>query len=136
MADDSAVRVLCGKNKSEALNALSNWVKQTSEQKVEHAQTVATRWKELAEMLDKASKEEVEMKGRAIMERLVDIVQGSLLIADFLSDHDDVARLVMDSWFLETKTKLTADKAWREQADTDMMIVFGHADLGQDRARL
>lgn len=136
MADDSVVRVLYGKNKNEVLEALSNWVEQTTKQNTKQTQTIATWWKELKTVLANASKEEVEMKGRMIMTRLVDIVQGSLLIADFLSDHDEDARLVMDSWFLEKNVKLTADPTWKEQASSDMRIVFGRTDLGRDRARL
>lgn len=136
MADDSVVRVLYGKNKDEVLEALSSWVEQTTKLNLDQAQTVATWWRELKEALSNASKEEVEMKGRMIMTRLVDIVQGSLLIADFVSDHDEVARLVMNSWFAEKNVKLAADSMWKDQANSDMRIVFGHSDPGRDRARL
>lgn len=136
MADDSVIRVLFGKNKNEVLEALNSWVKQTTDQNIEQAQKIAIWWRELTAMLADASKEEGEMKARSIMTRLVDIVQGSLLIADYLTDHDDIARLVMDSWFLEKSIKLTADSMWKEQARSDMNIVFGHTDLGRDRARL
>lgn len=136
MADDSVVRVLYGKNKKDILETLGSWVEQTTKQDTEQAQIVAKWWKELEAVLANASKGEVEMKGRMIMTRLVDIVQGSLLIADFLSDHDEVARLVMDSWFLEKNVKLASESLWKEQANSDMRIVFGHTDLGRDRARL
>lgn len=136
MADDSVVRVLYGKNKNEVLETLTRWVNETTNLNIEHARTIATWWKELTTILTSASKDEVEMKGRAIMTKLVEIVQGSLLIADFLTDHDGVAQLVMDNWFVEKNTKLAADPKWREQANSDMKIVFGHADLRKDRARL
>ena len=137
MADDTVVRVLCGKNKKEVLEALSSWVSQTTQKNTQHAQTIAIWWKELMAILAHASKEEIEMKGRVIMTRLVDIVQGSLLVADFWSDHDEIARLVMESWFLEHNAKLLASEAtWKEQARSDMKIVFGQAELGRDRARL
>jgi len=138
MADDTVVRVLCGKNKKQVLEALTNWVSETVKSGSEQTLTIEAWWKEVMTILANASKEEIEMKGRMIMTRLVDIVQGSLLIADFQSDHDQVAKHVMESWFLgkSDNGKLIAETTWREQARSDMKIVFGQADLSSDRARL
>lgn len=136
MADDSVIRVMFGKNKKEVLEALTRWVEQTASDDTVHAKTIAIWWEDFTAILADASKEEVEMKGRVIMTKLVDIVQGLLLIADFSTDKDEVAGLVMHSWFSEKSTKLAADSAWKEQAKSDMKIVFGHTNLGPDRARL
>lgn len=136
MADDSVIRVMFGKNKKEVLEALTRWVEQVTQVKTVYTQTIATWWAEFTAILNNASKEEVEMKGRTIMTKLVDIVQGLLIIADFSSDNDEVARLVMHSWFSEKDAKLVTDSAWREHARSDMKIVFGYTDPGRDRARL
>lgn len=138
MADDSVIRVLYGKNKKEVFEALDSWVAEIIQQDLEQAQKVEVWWQEFKILLSSAPKEELEMKARTIMARLVDIVQGSLLILDFQSDNNEVARLVMEDWFHQKhdNARLAAETTWKEQAKSDMKIVFGQVGPNSDRAKL
>ena len=72
------------------------------------------------------------------MARLVDIVQGLLLLCDAASDGDDIAASTARLWF-EGKNEVgtaSRDGQWKEQAETDLKIVFGRSNLGETRAKL
>lgn len=130
MADDSVIRVLYGKTRREAFAALTSWVQSLSVRGGEYTDRVNAIedwWMDFKTIIEDMSKKEAEMHARAIMGRLVDIVQGLLLIVDAQSDDDEVARLVMESWFAEKQdgSSLKAQGQRRDQASSDLKIVFG-----------
>ena len=130
MADDSVIRVLYGKTRQEVLSALSNWVHTLSTQGsrfTDHINSIGDWWIELRDVLTTTSKNEIETNSRAVMSRLVDIVQGLLLVVDAQSDGDEVARLVMESWFGEKRDSgsLQAQLQQKDRTSSDLKIVFG-----------
>ena len=141
MADDSILRVLYGKTKTQAFAALSNWVQSLSTKIAPcsvQANAVGEWWIEFKDLISEASREEAEMKARAIMTRLVDIVQGILLVIDTQSDGDEVARLVMETWFAQklNGSILQSQAWWKDEVNADMKIVFGQDGPQPTRAKL
>ena len=133
MADDSIVRVLFRKTREEVLAALAAWVETLLEQKAgfdTQKNVMREWWMGFRVMVDQASKEEVEMKARAMMNRLVDIVQGLLLLVDAQSDDDEIAGYVLESWVAEKQSagSIKTDTQWQDEAVRDMMIVFGRSE--------
>jgi hypothetical protein len=60
------------------------------------------------------------------MDRLVEIVQGSLLLIDAQSDGGEVAGLVAEAWFAEKLPGAgLALKEWKPRIQADLKIVFG-----------
>lgn len=145
MADDTVIRVLAGKTKEPAMVALSAWVHALLERTThldKESNTVWSWWLDLTQLLDKAPKAQLESQARAVMTRVVDIVQGLLLMTDAVRDEDEVAVLVMNAWFEEknnTRSFLQASNtSWEEENERDMKIVFdvdGPA-TGVERAKL
>lgn len=132
MADDAVLRVLFGKVKEEIAGALGEWINvvlgqvQRSGKFSNQADTVQGWWSELKKFVTSASKEEAEFKCRAAMDILVDIVQGLLLIVDALRDGDEVACLVVETWFTGKVVHASLKQTtWKEQVNANMKIVFG-----------
>lgn len=131
-ADDGVLRVLFGKTRQPAMAALSNWIESTFAQfslsqdcKTQH-EILKRWWKDLEVILQRANRVEAELKSRAIMLRLVDIVQGSLLMTDALSDKDEIAIITMQSWFEDKEEDASLKQVrWEEQSLKDLNIVFG-----------
>ena len=141
MADDSIIRVLYGKAREDALPALSEWVHTLLERCgniTSQTNAVGEWWIEFKDILKTVSNEEAEINARAMMTRLVDIVQGLLLMVDAQSDGDETARLVLESWFAEKQDggSLRAQASRKEQAVSDLKIVFGVDGLQAARAKL
>ncbi len=130
MADDSVIRVLYGKTRHEAFTALTSWVQSLSLRGAaltDRVNAIKDWWMDFKNIIGNTPQEEAEIHARAIMTRLVDIVQGLLLIVDAQSDDDEIARLVMESWFAEKQdgASLKAQAQRKNQASSDMKIVFG-----------
>ncbi|KAE8377945.1 acyl-CoA dehydrogenase/oxidase [Aspergillus bertholletiae] len=133
MADDSVIRVLYGKIRREALLAFQLWVKALMDQVrqedlFEREQLLIEQWySEFNRAVTTFSKEEAELMSRSIMERLVDIVQGLLLLIDAARDGDEVAKLVTEAWFNHkaNENMLKVDGCWKRQSQIDLKIVFG-----------
>ena len=130
MADDSILRVLYGKTRTAALASLTSWVQALCIHMAPYdtqANAVGEWWLEFKTLIAVASKEEAEMKARAIMTRLVDIVQGLLLLVDAQNDGDEVAHLVMETWFAQkfNASVLQSQSGWKDQVAADIKIVFG-----------
>ncbi len=141
MADDSVIRVLYGKSKYDAFATLARWVQALSRhgaQYTDRVNAIEDWWMEFKNVIEATPKHEAEMHARAIMTRLVDIVQGLLLIVDAQSDDDEVARLVMESWFAEKQdgSSLKAQAQRRDRASSDLKIVFGEDGPQSLKARL
>ena len=143
MADDSIVRVLFRKTREDVMTALSTWVETLLDKEAGfdlQKNAIREWWMGFRVMVDQASKEEVEMKARAMMNRLVDIVQGLLLLTDAQSDDDEIAGYVLESWVAERQNggSIKTDTRWKDEAVRDMMIVFGRPDPVPEtvRARL
>ncbi|KAH8803716.1 acyl-CoA dehydrogenase/oxidase [Xylogone sp. PMI_703] len=132
MADDSILRVLHGKLREPVMAAIEAWVSQLLESiredggfNTQHDQ-VKQWWADLIAAVEGASREEAELKSRATMNCLVDIVQGLLLLTDAVKDGNEVAKLVAEAWFLEKCHGRTLKRAdWKNQIDADIKIVFG-----------
>ena len=115
------------------MTALTAWVESLLEQKAgfdTQKNLLREWWMGFRLMLEQASKDEVEMKARAMMNRLVDIVQGLLLLVDAQSDGDEIAGYVLESWIAERQDggSIKTDVQWKDEAVKDMMIVFGRPD--------
>lgn len=143
MADDSVVRVLFGKTRQTAMAALSDWTEKTfadfhaSQQFIKQCNILQRWWKELEQILQRATRVEAELKSRAIMNRLVDIVQGTLLVTDALSDKDEVAYHTMQSWFEDKEVDASLNQLrWEEQTLKDRKIVFGQESLVASHSKL
>jgi hypothetical protein len=132
MADDSILRVLHGKLREPVMNSMETWVStllgQIRKDGGFHTQHDQVRqwWADLKASVEGASREEAEMKSRAAMDCLVDIVQGLLLLIDAVKDGNEVAKLVVEAWFLEKCRGMTLKQDdWKSQIDADLNIVFG-----------
>jgi hypothetical protein len=95
-------------------------------------------WSELRDIVTETPKKQVELHSRAVMTRIVDIVQGLLLIVDALSDGDEIARLVMEAWFAEKQdgASLKTRTPRKDQTRTDLRIVFGSDRSITERPKL
>jgi alkylation response protein AidB-like acyl-CoA dehydrogenase len=143
MADDSVLRVLFGRDKEAFVGSLGVWVNVVLDQVQQsgkfqvQAKTVGSWWLQLKKFVNEATREEAEFKCRAIMDILVDIVQGLLLLVDALADGDEVAGLVVDAWFA---TKIVhaviRQSTWEDQVTANLKVVFGSEGMGSTRARL
>lgn len=134
MADDAILRVLYGKNRTEVMRALSKWVTEVLEQNARQGsdiKTVASWWTDFKQTLIDLPKLDIEMHARDIMSRLVDIVQGLLLIIDAATDGNDVAQLVKECWFSGKceGMSLRPSRSSTNLQTSDMRIVFGQAKL-------
>jgi alkylation response protein AidB-like acyl-CoA dehydrogenase len=141
MADDTIIRVLYGKTRQHVLPALAAWVhslSQTAELHTAQANVISDWWLEFEDVVLNTSRADVEINARALMTRLVNIVQGLLLIADAQSDDDKVAILVMESWFAEKQDSgsLKSQAQRRDQSTVDMMVVYGQEGLTLQRSKL
>ncbi|RFU75936.1 acyl- dehydrogenase [Trichoderma arundinaceum] len=143
MADDSILRVLHGKLRAPVLDALEAWVttlldniKKEGGFYAQHDQ-VTQWWADVKASVQGVSKKEAELKSRATMDSLVDVVQGLLLLCDSIKDGDVVARLVTEAWFLEKNRGMRLkQKDWKSQIDTDLKIVFGPNGLSLNIPKL
>ncbi|KAL7904911.1 acyl-CoA dehydrogenase/oxidase [Trichoderma velutinum] len=132
MADDSILRVLHGKLREPVMNTMETWVStllgQIEKDGGFHTQHDQVRqwWVDLKASVEGASREEAEMKSRAAMDCLVDIVQGLMLLIDAVRDRNEVAKFVAEAWFLDKCRGMTLKQdAWESQIDADLNIVFG-----------
>ena len=132
MADDSILRVLHGKLRKPVMESLEAWISTLLERvarygrfQTQHDQ-VRRWWSDLSMSVKGASKQEAELKSRAAMDCLVNIVQGLLLLIDAITDDDKVAGLVAESWFLDKQPgSALKQQEWKKQVDADLRIVFG-----------
>ena len=143
MADDAILRVLYGKNRIEVMRALSKWVAEVLAQNAEQGsdiKTVAIWWTDFKQTLIDLPKTDIERHARDIMSRLVDIVQGLLLIIDAASDGNDVAQLVKECWFADKceggSLKPSGRRSSTNFQTSDMKIVFGQAKLDSLGAKI
>ncbi|KAI8680489.1 hypothetical protein NCS57_00330100 [Fusarium keratoplasticum] len=132
MADDSILRVLHGKLSKPVMASMEAWVSTLLQQIRKHSRfqtqhdQVRQWWADLKASVEGVSREEAELRSRAAMDCLVDIVQGLMLLVDAVHDGDEVAGLVAEAWFAEKYRGLTVQqKDWRQQIDADLKIVFG-----------
>jgi alkylation response protein AidB-like acyl-CoA dehydrogenase len=130
MADDSVLRVLYGKTRKEAFDAFSGWVQALCKQigkYQDQSNTIGDWWMEFKAVLAENSREESEMNARTIMTKLVDIVQGLLLLVDAQSDGDEIAQLAVEGWFAEKQYGASSktQRNWKDQAAADLKIVLG-----------
>jgi len=132
MAHD-VLRVIYGKTSVAALAAMRGWVKAIcktsglSKQK----NIVSAWWDEWESWLQQVEREEAEMKARVVMERLADVVQGVLLIADAESDGDEIAVEVLNAWLSTRRAgvSLSDDEgsggSWRNESARNLRAVYG-----------
>lgn len=133
MAHD-VLRVVCGKLRDGTLHAVGNSVEgmlgqfESLEREGQIITEMWTSWKK--DVLNKA-REELELVSRALMERLGDVVMGTLLVLDAGRSRDTVAMDVLRAW-LELRGQKCADE-WKEVIEREKRIVFGFD--GPDCAR-
>jgi alkylation response protein AidB-like acyl-CoA dehydrogenase len=132
MADDTILRVLFGKMRTEGLASLGRWldtVLKSARQSgsfQEQISVIQEWWQQLKTFISQASKEEAELKSRAAMDMLVEVVQGILLVLDAQRDGDEAAALVVEAWFMEKLPgAMLNSKAWKRHVTADLKIVFG-----------
>ncbi|TKA78626.1 hypothetical protein B0A55_02680 [Friedmanniomyces simplex] len=131
MAHD-VLRVVYGKTKVAVLSAMRDWVKATcaSTRLAEQKKMVSEWWNRWETWLRNVEKGEAEMKARVVMERLADVVQGVLLIADAESDGDRNAVDVLDAWLSTRRAGmgLSGDEgsagSWRVTSARNMRVVY------------
>jgi alkylation response protein AidB-like acyl-CoA dehydrogenase len=142
MADDSILRVLHGKLSKPVMSSMETWVgmllKQVNNGQFQtQSDQVRQWWADLKASVEGISREEAELKSRAAMNCLVDIVQGLLLLVDAVRDGDRVAKLVAEAWFSEKYRGMTLkQKNWKSQIEADLMIVFGQDGLSLKGSKL
>jgi alkylation response protein AidB-like acyl-CoA dehydrogenase len=142
MADDTIIRCFAGKTKEPVMAALTNWVELAMAKTKafdKASNTVWGWWIELAELLRAGSKAQLESESRTIMTRLVDVVQGILLMIDAARDGDEVAVLAMNAWFEEKNVSAflqSGTLSLKEQSERDLKIVLGADGPGAEQAKL
>lgn len=132
MADDCVLRVLWGKVKPAVVKSLETWMDIIAQDfnGSTRLRKQCNEWQEWCEdlkaIIREASREEAEIKCRAIMANLVDVVQGALLLTDAASDEDELAVLVVEAWFQNKKNNAALKQnTWKGQQLSDLKIVFG-----------
>ncbi|TKA75778.1 hypothetical protein B0A55_04328 [Friedmanniomyces simplex] len=131
MAHD-VLRVVYGKTRVAVLSAMRDWVKAAcaSTRLAEQKKVVSEWWNRWETWLRDVEKGEAEMKARVVMERLADVVQGVLLIADAESDGDRNAVDVLDAWLSTRRAGmgLSGDEgsagSWRVTSARNMRVVY------------
>ena len=145
MADDSVLRVLFGKLRVEVMHSVEEWVTSILSQlrgrggSLQQCDVVETWWTDIKKLVNEASRHEAELKSRSVMGKIVDVVQGLLLLVDALRDRDEVAGLAARTWFEFKESRnnpLALDRDWKTQAAIDMKLVFGDDGPLASRARL
>ena len=122
------------------MSAMDSWTEQnlSSSLKLE-AEWVQRSWENWKSDMRTKQREDIEMRSRSLMEKLGDVVMGTLMIVDASSDGDDVAVEAVRAW-VEEKDHAAALSAhrltWRHLAERDKKFVFGTTALGQERAML
>ncbi|KAK5722535.1 hypothetical protein LTR15_005766 [Elasticomyces elasticus] len=143
MAHD-VLRVVYGKTKVQVLQAMRDWVQASTEGKAFAAQknTIRKWWNDWETWLESVEKGEAEMRARVVMERLVDVVQGILLIADAESDDDTVAQDVLDCWLMERLFDRgpggegAGSTSWKAEYARNLRVVYGEGVSTGSRAKL
>lgn len=134
MAHD-VLRVVCGKLRDETLRAMDKFVEgmlvQAEDLKRE-GDIVKDMWREWKEDVSTKERAELELRSRALMERLGDVVMGVLLVLDAgRTTTDEIAKDVLQAW-LESRGH--GDGAgWQYVIERERHIVFGTE--GPDNAR-
>lgn len=139
MADD-VYRVIRGKTGKAVINAMDRWVDMMllpasgtiaqlrGPQLRNEVNTVSTWWQELRNDFVDLQGDEFRARGRELMERLGNVVSGSLLISDAHRDGDSIAAKVASLWVeFKSPTRLgtSSQESWQERSAWERRIVFG-----------
>ena len=138
MAHD-VLRVVFGKTSKAVMEAMDEWVNSSMKNLAEPIRWAAdwilrawTQWKE-----DIVGKErgELELRSREMMERLGDVVMGTLMILDVNSDADEVAMHALSAWMDSRGHAGPGDAGeWRSIVQRDLLVVFGSRGQQGDEA--
>ncbi|KAI4135788.1 MAG: hypothetical protein LQ347_000377 [Umbilicaria vellea] len=140
MMADGVYRVIRGKTGRAVIKAMDRWVDMMllpasgaiaqlrGPQLRNEENTVSIWWQELKNDFVDLEGGEFRARGRELMERLGNIVSGSLLIADAHRDGNSIAAKIASFW-VESKspTRLGArsQENWQERSAWERRIVFG-----------
>lgn len=139
MADD-VYRVIRGKTGKAVINAMDCWVDrmllpvsgavaQPRGPKLRNEENTVSTWShELRNDFVDLEADEFGARGRELMERLGNLVSGSLLIVDAHRHGDSIAAKTASFWVeSKTPTRLGArrQKNWHERSAWERRIVFG-----------
>ena len=137
MAHD-VLRVVYGKTSKEVMAAMNAWVREVLGHDVwtEQQQIVGAWWNDFKRLFEEYEKEEMEMRSREMMDRLGNVIMGTLLLADAGRDRDKTAAETAEMWIAGREGSLEDNTAWQDRAARDRRIVFGAEDLGGSKAKL
>lgn len=141
MAHD-VLRVVFGKTSKEVMNAMDSWVNTvlaSNRGLTVEADYVRTIWAEWKEDMKTKDRGELELRSRTLMEKLGDVVMGSLMILDVSSDDDEIATDALRAWLDDRRygtVSSTKAKDWRQVVKRDKKVVFGLEDLDPVKAML
>ncbi|KAI9929955.1 hypothetical protein ASPWEDRAFT_167620 [Aspergillus wentii DTO 134E9] len=135
MADD-VVRVLKGRDGSNVLNSLTEWVRTIANQVVRDISITEILLKAtdvLTAYIQSESAENLKLNGRILLSRLGWLICATLLAADAARDGNEVAREVSRRWMERKERALYGfavmedgkDDVSKESVELDRRIVFG-----------
>ena len=136
MAQD-VLRVVGGKLRDTTLNAVERFVEGMVAQYDQlrgEGDVVKKMWKGWKEDVLTKEREELELRSRDLMERLGDVVMGTLLVLDAGRNQDGVAIDVLQAW-MESRGHGTGVD-WKDVVEREKRIVFGTDGLEAARAML
>jgi alkylation response protein AidB-like acyl-CoA dehydrogenase len=129
MAHD-VLRVVFGKTASEVLAAMDEWVAYVCEaagkDQSKEAEIMSSLWKQWCHDMRNKDRGELELRSREYMQKLGDVVMGSLMILDAISDGNDIAVTALHSWMdLKGHYPETKSVKWQDIVQGNMKVVFG-----------
>jgi alkylation response protein AidB-like acyl-CoA dehydrogenase len=141
MAHD-VLRVIFGKTSAEVMSAMDVWVNHATTTAIEavkiEAVFIRNMWQQWRQEMQVKDHGELELRSREYMQKLGDVVMGSLMILDASSDADGIAIASLHAW-MDLKGYATADTSvrWEDIVEGNMKVVFGdHGPQAVERAKL
>ena len=141
MAHD-VLRLVFGKTSKEVLMAMDQWVQKILDSSAgvlkDESQSVQHMWNQWKDFVRTTDREEVEIRSRQIMEKLGEVVMGTLMVLDASRDDDRVAKEALQAWLEERSSPLTSHLAgcWQHVTNRDKIVVFGSSNPEQLRPKL
>lgn len=139
MADD-VIRVLKGRLAEQAMTVLESWLERAlaaagrATTLGSERETVLQIWRSFRQTLQAMDVEQLQWRGRDILNELDLVVCGGILIAVASVDRDDVQTEIARRWIRKPEWKRSSANAWRKDAAMDKRIFLG--DEPETAARL
>ena len=134
------VKVLKGKGGAAVVNVLDGWIRQSigggraGKLLETESRVVKDQWLELRATLENGGKDQLVADGRAVLQRLGDVVCATLLLADASRDRDELT-VAMCTRFVRERLGGESEEE-RSRARWDVRMAFDEPDAEKIKSRL